>query len=140
MAAFSSTNINSPQALKILEIVLAADDGCRTSDVVRIVKAGTKSVKNTLGALKQAGRVSITGKSTATRWCAPGKEAPIYDAFLAGRRQRKRDASAASKARRNNPACALTGDTPVVRRIVQTWPPLRHPPGPPSVFHYGGPL
>ena len=143
----SRVNMQGPRVAAVLDVILRSEVGLQTPAVAKLVEMPIDVTRRALVAMKGVGMISLVGASGSAYWCRHSIVADVAAQVREDRLARRR-ARARTYHKRRRDAGILTSDgrsievpdVPFVHRIVQAWPPLRQPPGPVSVFHFGGVL
>lgn len=143
----SRVNMQGPRVATVLDVILRSEGGLQTPTVAKLVDLPVDVTRRTLVAMKGLGMISLVGASGSAYWCRHSIVADVAAQVREDRLTRRRArARTYHKSRRDAGILTSDGrslevpDVPFIHRIVQTWPPLRKPPGPASVFHFGGVL
>ena len=128
-------NLSTPHIKAILAAVTAAVDGLTTRAVGHLFNVSDRNAKRSLGAMRIAGMIVVAGSGPTSVWCVRSKKARVEARILRATAAKQVAQRARDNVRRKY--TPMDGDTPIIRRVVQTWPAPQRAPGPVSIFQLG---
>lgn len=133
--AAPDVNMSGPRIKVVLDAVTAARHGLTTHNVGHLLGVSERNAKRVLGAMRYAKMIVLAGAGPTAVWCTPKRRSAVEEHILEVRAVKRAGYRKSAKERRKY--TPMDGDTPIIRRVVQVWAPIKQAPGVVSIFQLG---